>query len=60
VIRQEIVDLTPVSDFLDKYPHQLNGGQRQRVAVVRALTVELKFIVADEAVSMMVEPRQNV
>ncbi len=49
----EIVDLTPVADFLNKYPHQLSGGQRQRVSVARALTVEPKFIVADEAVSMV-------
>ncbi|RME61608.1 MAG: ABC transporter ATP-binding protein, partial [Caldilineae bacterium] len=49
----EVVDLTPVGDFLNKYPHQLSGGQRQRVSVARALTVEPKFIVADEAVSMV-------
>lgn len=49
----EIVDLTPVQDFMDKYPHQLSGGQRQRVSVARSLTVEPKFIVADEAVSMV-------
>src|ERR1051325_7762985 len=48
----EIVDLTPPEDFLDKFPHQLSGGQRQRVSVARALTVQPKFIVADEAVSM--------
>jgi oligopeptide/dipeptide ABC transporter ATP-binding protein len=49
----EIVDLTPPDDFLDKYPHQLSGGQRQRISVARALTVQPKFIVADEAVSMV-------
>jgi oligopeptide/dipeptide ABC transporter ATP-binding protein len=49
----EIVDLTPAHDFMDKYPHQLSGGQRQRVSVARTLTVEPKFIVADEAVSMV-------
>ncbi|HMN14564.1 MAG TPA: ABC transporter ATP-binding protein [Bellilinea sp.] len=49
----ELVDLTPAADILDKYPHQLSGGQRQRVSVARILTVNPKFIVADEAVSMV-------
>ena len=48
----EAVALQP-ADVLDKYPHQLSGGQLQRMLIARALMLELKFLVADEIISML-------
>jgi len=49
----ELVGLIPPSDFLDRYPSRMSGGQLQRVAIARAISVNPKYIVADEAVSML-------
>lgn len=48
-----LVHLPEFGRYLESFPHQLSGGQLQRVVLARALVLEPKFLVADEPVSML-------
>lgn len=40
-------------DLLDRYPHELSGGQLQRICIARAISTRPKFIILDESISSL-------
>ncbi|WP_242695401.1 ABC transporter ATP-binding protein [Halomontanus rarus] len=49
----EYVDMVPAEDYANRYPHQLSGGEKQRIVLGRALLMNPDVILADEAISAL-------
>lgn len=49
----EIAEMTKITSFINKYPHQISGGEAKRCAIARAIAPSFKHILMDEALGSL-------